>query len=166
MSLLVKDVTAKRGRPRGSKKSKEEKEEVRSIYNPQTEEAKAIYVAQELRSRKRQKLLKPEATRKRQNELKLILQKRYYHEFQVIEINRLGVVKEHPKYKFIGRIYELDKKSRGISLRELYFPELFEDEKLQRKIKSLKRKFILKGITAHDLRMQGESEDEIKLIFG
>ena len=155
-------INSKAGRPKG-KKAKEEKTE-RSVYNPKTEKDKQIYVETELRARRRRALMKPEATRKRENELKLLLQRRYYHQFEVVGINKFGLILEHPKLKLLGRIFKMDSGS-GESIREYYFPELYTEKKRERQIKRAKRIVIKSGLTAHDLRMQGMKEEEITLIF-
>jgi hypothetical protein len=97
--------------------------------------------------------------------LKLKLQTRYYNEFEVIGYNKYGLIMEHPKLKLLGRVYQLQKSTNGDRLEEYYFPERFSEEKLQRRLKNLKRRYIRKGITEHDLRMHRVPEDQIKLIF-
>jgi len=154
------------GKPGRPAKTKSEKEEVQSIYNPETAKAKKLYAEQEIRARARRAKLKPIEDRKKVLELKLRLQRKYYHEFQAIEFNKYGSILEHPKYKFLGRIFILGRGSKGEAIREYYFPEDYTQEKYNRKVKSIQRRLKKDGTTAHELRMRGVPESDVKILFG
>lgn len=156
---MIFEVKVK-GRPKGSTKP-----EVK-VLTPENNEGFMLL-------RRGQRLMAPihEAKHKgerdaQKNLLRIKLQKRYLAEFEAIEYNRYGVVMEHPTKKLLGRILIASKNATGKRLEEYYFPERFTEEKEAKKVNSIRRKLIKEGVTAHDLRMQKVSEDDIKLIYG
>ena len=155
---MIYEVKAK-GRPKGSTKQVK-------VLTPENKEGFML-----LRRGQRQMASVHEARKKsehdsKKNLLRIKLQKKYLAEFEAIEFNRYGVIMEHPTKKLLGRILIASKNATGKRLEEYYFPERFLKEKEAKKVNSIRRKLIKDGVTAHDLRMQKVSEDDIKLIYG